>query len=289
MTPTRPVLRYHGGKWRLAPWVISHFPTHRVYVEPFGGAASVLMRKKRSYAEIYNDLDGEVVNVFRVLRDKSAAEYLCHLLRLTPFSYDEFMSAYEPSDDSIEQARRTMVKAYMGFGSAAVTGTTGTSARTGFRANSNRSGTTPSHDWRNFPEQIMAFTARLQGVTIENRDAIKIMEQHDRADTLHYLDPPYVWSTRRMGSDNWQPSYRHEMADADHEKLLDAILRLKGMVVLSAYPTHMYKDRLKGWTMVSRNASADSCLSANPNRVECLWLSPSTVAHTQQILVEVSA
>ena len=88
--PTRPALRYHGGKWRLAPWIISHFPAHRTYVEPFGGGASVLMRKPRSYAEVYNDTNAEVVNVFRVLRDPDAAKELERRIRLTPFAPGTF-------------------------------------------------------------------------------------------------------------------------------------------------------------------------------------------------------
>ena len=95
--PTRPVLRYHGGKWRLAPWIISHFPPHRVYVEPFGGAASVLLRKPRSYAEVYNDRWADVVNVFRVLREPVRARALKRLIALTPFARDEFA----PIDDKL--------------------------------------------------------------------------------------------------------------------------------------------------------------------------------------------
>lgn len=89
---TRPALRWHGGKWRLAPWVIEHFPPHRVYVEPYGGAASVLLRKRRSYAEIYNDLDDEVVGMFRVLRSDRAPD-LVRAVALTPFGRREFEEA----------------------------------------------------------------------------------------------------------------------------------------------------------------------------------------------------
>jgi len=113
VAPTRPVLRYHGGKWRLASWIISHFPPHRVYVEPFGGAASVLLRKPRSYAEVYNDMDGEIVNVFRVLRDPARARELERVLRLTPFAREEFELSYIRDEDPIEQARRTIVRAFI--------------------------------------------------------------------------------------------------------------------------------------------------------------------------------
>jgi DNA adenine methylase len=186
--PTRPILRYHGGKWILAPWVISFFPEHRIYVEPFGGAASVLLRQERSYSEVYNDLDGEVVNLFRILRDREMAADLERILRLTPFASDEFMLAHCRSPDPLQRAHSMVVRAFMGFGSASMTRT----HQTGFRANSNRSGTTPAHDWVNWPDQIAAITARLRGIVIENRLAADVMAQHDRRQTLFYVDPPYL-------------------------------------------------------------------------------------------------
>src|SRR5581483_7877961 len=104
---------------RLAEWIISHFPPHRVYVEPFGGAASVLMCKPRSFAEIYNDRWSVVVNVFRVLRDPDTAAALERRLRLTPFAREEFEAPW-PSDDAdpIERARRSILRSFAGFASA---------------------------------------------------------------------------------------------------------------------------------------------------------------------------
>lgn len=219
--PTRPVLRWHGGKWRLAPWIISHFPPHRVYVEPFGGAGSVLLRKARCYAEVYNDLDDEVVNLFRVLREPPAADRLIELLRLTPFARAEMEQAYGAIEDPVERARRLVVLSFMGFGSNA-------HARhsTGFRANSNRSGTTPAYDWAGFPDALAAIVARLAGVVVEHRDAAKVMAAHDGPDTLHYVDPPYMHETRCH-----KPEYRgyaHEMSADDHARLLTQLQGLKG-------------------------------------------------------------
>jgi len=112
--PRRPILRYHGGKWRLAPWIISHFPRHRFYVEPFGGVASVLLRKPRSFHEVYNDLDGNLVNLLSVLRDETTRNKLIEDLRLTPFAREEFVLARRDADDPIERARRTIVRSFMG-------------------------------------------------------------------------------------------------------------------------------------------------------------------------------
>lgn len=267
--PTRPVLRWHGGKWLLAPWILGHFPAHEVYVEPFGGAGSVLMRKARSYAEIYNDLDTDVVNLFQVLRSERAQELITNL-RLTPFSREEFDQSYEPVADPMETARRLVIRSFMGFGSNGHN----VKAKTGFRANSNRSGTTPAHDWVNYPEALAAVVERLQGVTIENRDATEIMRQHDGAETLHYVDPPYMVDTRSLANP-YDIKYRggmyaFEMDDADHRTLLEALRTLSGMVVLSGYPHTLYDEALSDWHRVSREALADG---ARP-RTEVLWINP---------------
>ena len=122
MDVTRPAMRYYGGKWLLAPWIIGHFPAHRTYVEPFGGAASVLLRKPRSAAEVYNDLDGEIVNMFRVLRSPAQARELIRLVRLTPFARTEYEDAYLSDGDPIEQARRTLLRSFAGFGADSANG-----------------------------------------------------------------------------------------------------------------------------------------------------------------------
>jgi len=262
--PKRPALRYYGGKWRLAPWIINHFPIHRIYVEPFGGAASVLLQKPRSYAEIYNDLDGEIVNLFRVVRDNGTA--LIEKLSMTPFSREEFNLSYYPTEDLLEQARRTVVRSFMGFGSASANG-----AKTGFRGNSSRSGTTPAHDWRHFPGELMAIIERLQGVVIENRDAASIMEQHDSLDTLHYVDPPYVISTRKIGNPYCKKGYRHEMTDAQHEQLAEVLHGLQGMIIVSGYHCDLYNRLYAGWLMHERMAHADGARE----RTEVLWISPN--------------
>jgi DNA adenine methylase len=255
MSVTRPICRYHGGKWRLAPWILGRFPAHRVYVEPFGGAASVLLQKERSYAEIYNDLAGEIVNLFRITRDRG--DDLVRLVELTPFARDEFAISYEPSSDPLEQARRTLVRSFMGFGSAAAT-----RKNTGFRANSNRSGTTPSHDWANYPDALRLTVERLRGVTIENKDAKSVMAQHDSLETLFYVDPPYVAAARDGGDD-----YLHEMTDEDHEELAVFLRGLRGMVVVSGYHSELYDRLFANWHREEKEAFADG---ARP-RVEVLW------------------
>ena len=262
----RPVLRYHGGKWKLADWIISHFPKHRVYVEPFGGGGSVLMRKSRSYAEVYNDMWDAVVNVFYCMRDPAKAEQLKTMLELTPFSRKEFDSAFRRRPEGIgdvECARLTILRSYAGFGSASTNG----EYATGFRCNSNRSGTTPAHDWVNYPSHIRAFVERLRGVVIENKQASEVIAQHDTTETLFYVDPPYPHSTRNMQRGN--AVYVHDMTDAGHRELSEQLKTVKGFVVLSGYPCELYDEELyKDWHRVEKKHRADGARA----RTEVLWI-----------------
>jgi DNA adenine methylase len=194
----RPLLRWHGGKWILAPWIISHFPPHRVYVEPFGGAFSVGIRKPRAFAEVWNDLDDELVNLMRVLRREDLGLKLVEQLKLTPFARTEFI------------------------------------------------------------------IDRLSGVVIEHRDAKATMAAHDTPETLHYVDPPYVLSTRSDTSKD----YAVELSDDDHAELLEFLRSLAGTVILSGYPHPFYDGALGDWSRVERKHLADGARE----RTEVLWI-----------------
>lgn len=250
----------------MAPWLIEHFPPHRVYVEPFAGGASVLMRKPRSYAEVYNDRWDQVVKVFRVLRDPAKSSELAELLRLTPFSRTEFDGAdWEIVSNlpELEAVRLTIFRSFAGFGSAAANG----KYSTGFRSNSNRSGTTPAHDWVNYPKQIKAFTERLSGVVIENKDALELIPQHDTPETFFYVDPPYPHSTRNMRRGN--TAYECEMTDDDHRRLAECLHQAQGKVLLSGYPCDLYDSELySDWQRVEIPHLADGARK----RTEVIWM-----------------
>lgn len=270
---TRPVVRWFGGKWLLAPWIIAHFPPHRVYVEPFGGGGSVLLRKPRAYAEVYNDLDEEIVNLFRVLRDEEQAARLIELLRLTPFARAEWEASYEQTSETVERARRLVVRAFMGYGANGHN----VDASTGFRGSSNHTGrATVAVEWRGYPDALSLAVERLRGVVIENREAATVIDRHDGRHTLHYVDPPYVWATR--GRFSAQRRYVHELDDAGHVALLQQLVALQGMVVLSGYPCELYDDMLTGWRRIERAALADGARE----RTEVLWLNPACAAAVRQ-------
>lgn len=276
MSVPRSILRYHGGKWKLAPWIISHFPEHRIYTEVYGGAASVLLRKPRSYSEVYNDLDGEIVNMFRVLRNPSQARELMRQVALTPYARQEFEESYILADDPIEQARRTLFRFCAAFATAAQK-----DYKTGFRANVTRSGTTPVMDWSNIGKVIEPVIGRLRGVVIENRPALDVLRQYDDTRALHYVDPPYMLETR--GERCAGKVYTHEMTDGDHRDLGQTLQELKGMVIVSGYACDLYDLELyPGWQRVIRATHADGAR----DRTEVLYISPNAV--TRPMLLELT-
>lgn len=263
-----PAIRYHGGKFRLAPWIIEQMPEHNCYVEPFGGAAGVLLQKPRSYAEVYNDLDGEVVNLFRVLRDPQLNQQLQDACVLTPYSRDEFCAAREATDDPVERARRMVVRACMGFGSVS-----GIGGNSGFRSDSKRKYATAAHLWERFPSNLAAICQRLQGVIIENKDALAVMRAHDAETTLHYIDPPYMPEARVQGN----RYYNHEMTAQGHEQLLAVAGTMTGMVMISGYDSEVYNDMLKGWKKTEKG-SRISAGRGTKVRTECLWVNETCAA-----------
>jgi len=250
----RPIVRYHGSKFRIAPWIISQFKDYRIYCEPFGGGAGVLLKKERSYAEIYNDLDGEMVNLFIMARDRG--ETLRRYLETTPFSREIYFSAYNETSDPIARAANTVIKSIIGFGSDSIR------QKSGFRSDYNRSYTTPAHDWKNYPEALKSITERLQGVVIENMPAIDLIKKIDRTEVLFYVDPPYVHSTRQKSK-----RYAFEMTDEQHIELAKCLKKCKGKVILSAYESELYNKLYSSWNKITKPCLADG---ARP-RLEVIW------------------
>lgn len=262
-TPTRPVMRYHGGKWMLAPWIIGHFPVHHRYVETHGGAASVLLRKPRSSEEIYNDMDAEIVSLFRVLRHDG--DELERLLRLTPYARAEFEEAWLPAPDPIEKARRTLIRSFMGVGTAAATESRDNGRRmTGFRTVSRVGRKCYAAEWTNWIDALPVLLRRFREVLIENHPAEMLWKRYDAEDTLFYVDPPYVMSSRG----DVEADYRHEMTDDDHRALAAQLKMVKGKVLLSGYHSPLYDELYDDWERVERAALADG----GRKRTEVLWM-----------------
>ncbi len=265
----RALVRWHGGKFLMAKTILGYLDVpHDCYTEAFGGAASVLLRKSPSPVEVLNDLDDELVNFYRVIRDESLSETLRDALEMTPYSRVEFLDAHRPAPEwnLIERARRFAVRQSMSFAPQA---NRPTAKATAFRNNSSP-GRAPVRDWAGYPDFLAGATKRLRGVMIESRPAVEVLRDHDRAGTLHYVDPPYVPETRGAA----RKGYRHEMDVSDHAALLDALVDLDGMVCLSGYASAIYDERLVDWQRIEKSTRD----LAGQGRTEVLWLNPALVA-----------
>ena len=265
----RAVMRYYGGKHKLAHWVVEYLPPHRVYVEPFCGAASVFFRKEPSYGEVLNDLAGDIVTFFRVLQDDRKREELRRLLLLTPFAREEYFLAHEATADPVERSRRLLIRSMMGYHSDSVNIANN---KSGFRHDCNRSWTLPVHNWRDYPEYLDGFAHRLRDAVIENIDAFRLFEKwRYKADYLWYVDPPYPHHTRTAAN---RHKYVVEMSDDDHRRLVDVLRELAGMVVLSGYPTDLYRPlEADGWIRLEKKIRNTTYQAGE--RTECLWINPA--------------
>jgi DNA adenine methylase len=236
-------------------------------VEPFGGAASVLLRKPPARYEVYNDLDGEVVGFFRVLRERP-----CDLIRvvgLTPFARAEVDFACMPvpeGADEVERARRVYVRAWQGWHGLPARGRMGWR----FERATTRSRTVVN-DWRD-PSHLWAVADRLRRVQLECDDALQVIARFDAPGTLHYVDAPYPASAR---SERWRMcAYAHELSDEGHRRLAAALQSLRGMAVVSGYPCPLCHELFGGWPTVTCPARTHGPRAAT----EVLWLSPRAAA-----------
>lgn len=231
----KAIVKYPGSKWGTADWIISHFPEHHSYLEPFFGSGGVFFNKPRSDIETINDLDGEVVNLFRWIKEDP--DKLAHEIYFTPYSREVYEMAYQKEpESSLEKAVLFYIRLNMGHGFR----TTG--EKVGWKMDiQGREKAYAAGDWCKIPGKIMEAAERLRGVQIENRPAVEVIRRFNFENVLIYCDPPYVLSTR------CRKQYDKEMTNEDHEELLDALLKHKGPVVISGYASELYDEMLKDW------------------------------------------
>lgn len=249
----KTVLKYPGAKNRIAGWICSHIPEHSVYVEPYAGSLAVLFNKEPCHIETVNDLNGEVVNYFRVLRDNG--EELRKLVELTPYSREEYEKAYEEDGSSIERARRFCVRCWMGFGGSNL-------YKNGFRSGQQASSPNPAKAWGNLPGTMEHACRRLKGVQIECLPALELIGRYDTEDVFMYIDPPYLYGTSK------KYLYRHEMDDEEHEELLRVLVKHPGRILISGYDSEMYNSYLSRWHKAYKDTQAENGLP----RTEVLWM-----------------
>lgn len=252
------VLKYPGAKNGISKWICSHIPEHKVYLEAYFGGGAIFFNKEPADLETINDLDSNVVNYFRVLREKS--DELIRLLELTPFSRDEYEAAYYESldDTDVEKARKFCIKCFMGFGC-------GNLYRNGFRSSQQSTSPKTALAWNKLPETLIQANNRLRQAQIENLPAVELIKRYNTKDVFVYLDPPYLPGTRKPHL------YKHEMSIEDHIELLEVVLSHPGKVLISGYNNDLYNQYLKGWYKASKRTTAENGLY----RVETIWMNYS--------------
>lgn len=265
------VLNYHGSKKRIAAWIIQHMPSHHSYLEPYFGGGAVLFAKRPAPVETVNDLDGEVVNFFRVIQNPESREKLQEWIIYTPYArqvYDEIIR--NVPEDPVGRAACFAVKCMMSQG---------------FRMNGDcgwkkdiygREKAYVVKYWNELPESIACMATRLKQVQIENYPALELIKKYNHENVLMYLDPPYVTETR-----GGRKNYNHEMTDRDHMELLEAIVESRAKIIISGYDCELYDFYLGNW----KKAKIAARTQDNRKRTETIWINYELEA--EQIKLEI--
>lgn len=261
-----PPVRWVGSKWKLAEWIIGQFPPHATYCEPFAGSAAIFFRKHPSQVEIINDLNGDVVNFFRVLR--AQPDELLRLIRYTPVSRTEYEESFVPTDDPLEAARRFYVATRQSYGGSQ-------HYKTGWRyqVHPRDWGTNIAREWQRM-EGLQKAAARLSNAQIECDDALAVIGRYDNPETLFYVDPPYPLDTRSN-----KRRYALEMTEDEHRSLAERLNAVQGMVILSSYRSNLYDALYAGWTRLSKTATTNG----NGRSTEWLYINPACIEATMPL------
>lgn len=257
-----PILKYPGAKWRIADWIIGHFPEHESYLEPFFGSGAIFFNKQPARIETINDLDGNVVRFFKTCRDQP--DELARVLELTPWAREEFEEIRgKNTSDDIEAARAFAVRCWMSFGGR-LCQTDNWRYSTGVKIDG---GPDNPKLWSRLPQIVYEVASRLKQAQIENRSAVDVISAYNGSNVLIYADPPYVRETRTLHGDQ----YRCEMANEEHRKFLDVVSKHKGMILISGYDCDLYRESLVGWECDRLNTTAERGIRCE----ECLWINPA--------------
>ena len=256
----KTAFRWMGSKGKLTPHLLPYFPYHVRYISVFGGSAADLIVKPRSTIEIYNDINHIVVNFFDVLRDRCQRRELTYRLLYTPRSRFEFSRCHailqEPVDDPLEVARAFFYCTLYSYG-----GRDPSNERASYTA-------TAKYRWGRIADHLDEVADRFRYMLVENLSWEQLLTKYDADETFFYLDPPYLPSTRHTDGD-----YRHEMSEQDHIAMLTALQHLRGLVMLSGYPSALYEEHLSRWRRLEFEMLCSiSPAKKKPKRTEVVWM-----------------
>lgn len=256
---------WYGGKYSHLDWLLPLLPECHHYCEPYGGSAAVLVNRNPSPVETYNDIDGEVVNFFRVLREQKDA--LLYSIGMTPFSREEFLAAIQTNGNGknlspLERARRFYIRARQVRTGLAQTASNGRWANC---LNTSRAGMSGAVSrWLGSVEGLEYIAARLLRVQIENDKGINVIKRYDSSETLFYCDPPYPHESRGDSK-----AYSYEMTNQDHIDLATVLLHVKGKVAVSGYDCDIMNKLYRGWKVHKERPK--KAMSIKQARQEILW------------------